>query len=85
MNYMAGVYTNRKCPKTPDHAVIVVGYGKDEKFGDYWLVKNSWVDKIFLRIPTKYNQGCKFLQKLTHLKVSHKYSKRMEIDLRSED
>ena len=44
MNYMTGVYTNPKCPKTPDHAVLLVGYGVDPKFGDFWLVKNSWVD-----------------------------------------
>lgn len=43
-NYMSGVYTNPKCPKVLNHAVVVVGYGKDPKTKlDYWLVKNSWV------------------------------------------
>ena len=48
MNYMQGVYTNPKCPRNPDHAVLLVGYGTDTNFGDYWLVKNSWVSFCLL-------------------------------------
>ena len=31
------------CGATIDHAVQLVGYGKQGLFGDkYWLVRNSW-------------------------------------------
>lgn len=49
-NYKSGVYTNPKCPKILNHAVILAGYGTDSKTKlDYWLVKNSWVKSIFIR------------------------------------
>ncbi|KAJ0183053.1 hypothetical protein K1T71_001029 [Dendrolimus kikuchii] len=41
--YSTGVYYEHYCaPEFVDHAMLVVGYGTDEKGGDYWLVKNSW-------------------------------------------
>ncbi|XP_070508332.1 cathepsin L-like peptidase [Chironomus tepperi] len=43
MNYESGVYNNPKCSRNLDHAVLLVGYGHDNKTNlDYWLVKNSW-------------------------------------------
>ncbi|XP_063622456.1 procathepsin L-like [Cydia splendana] len=41
--YAEGVYYEQTCrTNSPDHAVLVVGYGTDPRGGDYWLVKNSW-------------------------------------------
>jgi len=42
-SYESGVYNG--CNQTNpgiDHAVQLVGFGKDPQHGDYWLVRNSW-------------------------------------------
>lgn len=39
--YKNGTFTSNKCKKGPgtvNHAVLAVGYYKD----DYWIIKNSW-------------------------------------------
>ncbi|XP_017868682.1 PREDICTED: cathepsin L1-like [Drosophila arizonae] len=41
-NYRDGVLDDRQCNKRPNHAVLVVGFGRDPQGGDFWLVKNSW-------------------------------------------
>jgi len=41
--YETGVFNG--CNQTNpdlDHAVMLVGYGTDPQYGDYWLVRNSW-------------------------------------------
>jgi len=40
-SYAGGVITSG-CGTNLDHAVLIVGYGTDPTYGDYWLVKNSW-------------------------------------------
>ncbi len=41
--YQGGIYDDEDCGSTLNHALVVVGYGTDEKTGlDYWLCKNSW-------------------------------------------
>jgi cathepsin L len=42
-HYETGVYNG--CNQTNpdlDHAVMLVGYGTDSQYGDYWIVRNSW-------------------------------------------
>jgi len=41
--YQQGITSSASCdPNNRHHAVLVVGYGTNEKGIDYWLVKNSW-------------------------------------------
>ncbi len=42
-SYKSGVFHDTNCNRNKiDHAVNVVGYGRDARFGDFWLVRNSW-------------------------------------------
>lgn len=39
--YAGGVFTSDTCAGPPNHAVLVVGAGRDEELGaDYWLLRN---------------------------------------------
>jgi hypothetical protein len=44
--YQSGVLVDNNCYTgncfIVNHAVVVVGYGTDPIFGDYWLIRNSW-------------------------------------------
>ena len=41
--YESGIYDGCSYDSMDlDHVVVLVGYGTDEKLGDYWLVRNSW-------------------------------------------
>ena len=42
-SYASGVLDDPLCTssRSPNHAVVVVGYGR-ERGKDYWLIKNSW-------------------------------------------
>jgi cathepsin L len=43
LSYKSGVYYEDNCPKgSVNHAVAIVGYGVDPRFGDFWWVRNSW-------------------------------------------
>lgn len=42
MNYTGGVITSGYCGTNLDHAVVVVGYGKESNGQEYFLVRNSW-------------------------------------------
>jgi cathepsin L len=61
--YESGVYDG--CNQTNpdlDHAVQLVGMGTDAKFGDYWLVRNSWSptwgEKGYIRLRRTETPRC---------------------------
>jgi len=41
-SYSGGVFPFDDCDFDINHAVLLVGYGTDPSFGDYWKVQNSW-------------------------------------------
>lgn len=40
-SYRGGLFDNKNCRGTLNHAVLVVGYGIQQNHY-YWIVKNSW-------------------------------------------
>lgn len=46
-SYADGVYDDQACSSVLSHAVLLVGYGTDTDFGDFWICKNTWVSVNF--------------------------------------
>jgi len=40
-NYKSGVFIDKTCPNSVNHAVTLVGYGTSNG-QDYYILKNSW-------------------------------------------
>jgi len=63
MGYRGGVFDgcNKKNPDI-DHVVQLVGYGNDNRYGDYWLVRNSWGsgwgESGYIRLKRSANPTC---------------------------
>jgi len=62
-HYESGVFSG--CNQTNpdlDHSVQLVGYGTDDTYGGYWLVRNSWTplwgDDGYIKINRPDNQTC---------------------------
>lgn len=66
MKKKIGVFSDYECRNDYDslnHAVLVVGYGKDTVTGyDYWLVKNTWGktwgENGYIRMRRNFNNMC---------------------------
>lgn len=60
-SYDKGVFTFDECGTDMNHAVLLVGYGVDEKHGDYWKVQNSWGpgwgEEGFIRLARSSNDS----------------------------
>uniref|UniRef100_A0AC35UFM3 Pept_C1 domain-containing protein n=1 Tax=Rhabditophanes sp. KR3021 TaxID=114890 RepID=A0AC35UFM3_9BILA len=62
-SYKRGVYFDKNCSSTAlTHAILIVGYGKDKKLGDYYLIKNSWSTtfgmKGYMKLARNKNNHC---------------------------
>lgn len=40
--YSRGIYNDRSCTGTVNHAMLLSGLEKDERGREYWILKNSW-------------------------------------------
>ena len=44
-----------------EHAILIVGYGVNDKGKEYWIIKNSygnkWFDHGYIKIPRNENYG----------------------------
>lgn len=62
MFYKTGVYYDRNCSTEPNHAVVIVGYGKTSDGEEYWICKNSWDtdwgEDGYIRIARNKNNHC---------------------------
>lgn len=61
--YEEGVYYEPNCETdNPNHAVLIVGYGTDEKNQNYWIVKNSWGEEKnergYIKMARDRNNNC---------------------------
>ena len=41
LTYSSGLYADSNCGLTPNHDVLIIGYGTFNSI-EYWLIKNSW-------------------------------------------
>jgi len=61
--YTSGVLDG-DCGANLDHGVLLVGFGTDSTYGDYWKVKNSWGtgwgDQGYIRLCRNCKKNCGF-------------------------
>lgn len=69
MQYKSGVLDTTSCGTRLNHAVNIVGYGRDNATGkDYWIIKNSWGtdygERGYIRIKREGGAGICGMNKL---------------------
>ena len=42
VNYRSGIFAALDCAATPNHAVLITGYGETANGTHYWIARNSW-------------------------------------------
>jgi len=63
-NYHEGVFNGCSYEENIEmnHAVTLVGYGTDEKYGDYWKIRNhwgeNWGEKGYMRLAREKEVKC---------------------------
>ncbi|XP_066551436.1 cathepsin S [Amia ocellicauda] len=70
--YRSGIYFDRKCSKSSNHAVLAVGYGisfthsGNKRPNKYWILKNSWGhnwgDNGYIQLAREYGNHCGIAQ-----------------------
>ncbi|XP_060702594.1 procathepsin L-like [Hemiscyllium ocellatum] len=76
--YKQGVYSDPKCTQRRGHAVLVVGFGREDGM-NYWLVKNSWGtrwgEKGFIKIAKDRGNLCGIANYAVYPKVTRRMCK----------
>lgn len=62
IHYKSGVYNNPNCGKSPNYAVLIVGYGHCKHYGDYWILKTSlgsrWGENGYMKLARNKHNLC---------------------------
>lgn len=62
LNYKSGIYNDPECSDVINHAMLLVGFGTDDRYGDYWILKNSYGktfgEKGFMRMSRTIPNFC---------------------------
>ncbi|XP_004309120.1 PREDICTED: fruit bromelain-like [Fragaria vesca subsp. vesca] len=65
VKYSGGIFRGA-CGVESDHAVLVVGYGKDDDGTKYWKIQNSWGKSWgeggYMRMSYEAGEGCEITQ-----------------------
>lgn len=62
LNYQSGIYSDPACQGGVNHAMLLVGFGSDERYGKYWILRNSYGktygDKGYIRMTREIPNFC---------------------------